>query len=125
MAATAPEDVWFETQYNARASVPEHAEIFAGYQERSRRARLSLPCYLDVAYGDDAAETLDVFPSGGPSRAVLTFIHGGYWRSRDKADFSFLAAALCPAGFTLVVPNYALCPAVSIETIVRQMLAAP
>ncbi|MGH8638474.1 MAG: alpha/beta hydrolase [Burkholderiales bacterium] len=118
------EDAWFETQYNARAAVPEHAEIFASYQERSRRARLNRPCYLDAAYGDGLLETLDVFPASGPSRAVVTFIHGGYWRSRDKADFSFLADALCPAGFTLAVPNYALCPRVSIEHIVRQMLKA-
>ena len=124
MAATASEDAWFEAQYNVRAAVPQHEEILAGYQERSRLARLRLPCYLDVAYGTGPLETLDVFPASGPSRAVLVFIHGGYWRSRDKADFAFLAAALCPAGFTLVLPNYALCPAVSIETIVRQMLAA-
>jgi hypothetical protein len=29
------DDAWFETQYNARAAVPEHAEVFADYQERS------------------------------------------------------------------------------------------
>jgi arylformamidase len=85
---------------------------------------LNRPCYLDVAYGDGLLETLDIFPAAGPSRAAVTFIHGGYWRSRDKADFSLLADALCPAGFTLAVPNYALCPQVSIEHIVRQMLKA-
>jgi arylformamidase len=118
------DDAWFEIQYNARAAVPEQAEIFASYRERSRRARLNRPCYLDAAYGDGLLETLDIFPATGRSRAVVTFIHGGYWRSRDKADFSFLADALCPAGFTLAVPNYALCPQVSIEHIVRQMLKA-
>ena len=69
-------------------------------------------------------EVMDIFPASGAGRAVLTFIHGGYWRSRDKADFSFLADTLCPAGFTLALPNYALCPDASIEQIVRQMLAA-
>lgn len=118
------DDAWFETQYNARAAVPEHEAIYAEYQARSRRARLGRPCFLDVAYGDDAGETLDIFPASGASRAVVTFIHGGYWRSRDKSDYSFLADALCPAGFTLAVPNYALCPQVSIEHIVRQMLQA-
>jgi len=118
------DDRWFELQYNARAAVPEHAEIFARSAERSRRARLAETCYLDVAYGDGALETMDIFPSAGPSRGLLSFIHGGYWRSRDKSDFSFLAPAFCARGYTVAIPNYALCPQVTIEHIVRQMLKA-
>ena len=118
------DDSWFEAQYNARAAVPEFPDIFARGEAASRRARLDMPCYLDVAYGDGALETLDIFPAPGPSRGVLSFIHGGYWRSRDKADFSALARAYCPSGITVVIPNYALCPAVSIEEIIRQMLKA-
>ena len=118
------EDNWFETQYNARAAVPEHAEVFARQAESSRRVRLKRPCYLDIAYGDGPLESLDIFPSPGPSRAVVSFIHGGYWRSRDKSDLSHVADALCEAGFTCVLPNYALCPQTTIENIVRQMLKA-
>ena len=117
-------DPWFESQYNVRAAVPQHVEIYADYAALSRRTRLNRVCYLDVPYGDGLQELLDIFPAAGPSRAVVAYIHGGYWRSRDKSDFSFLADTLCPAGFTLLVPNYTLCPAVSIEDIVRQMLKA-
>jgi arylformamidase len=117
-------DQWFEYQYNARAAVPEFADIFARCAAASRRARLEMPCYLDVPYAQGEAETMDIFPSVGPSRGTLSFIHGGYWRSRDKADFSLLARTYCAAGFTLAIPNYALCPAVTIEIIVRQMLRA-
>ena len=46
---------------------------------------------------------------------MLVFIHGGYWRALDKSDFSFVAPAFIGAGAMVVVPNYALCPAVSIE----------
>lgn len=123
-AVAALDDNWFEFQYNARAAVPEFPQIFARGEEASRRARLEMPCYLDVAYGDGELETLDIFPSAGPSRGVLSFIHGGYWRSRDKSDFSFLARSYCAAGFTVAIPNYALCPRVGIEHIVRQMLKA-
>ena len=120
----AADDKWFESQYNARAAVPEFPEIFARCEAASRRARLDMPCYLDVPYGQGELETLDIFPSAGPSRGVLSFIHGGYWRSRDKADFSLLARTYCAAGLTVAIPNYALCPAVTIEQIVRQMLQA-
>ncbi|RPI38900.1 MAG: alpha/beta hydrolase [Betaproteobacteria bacterium] len=118
------DDAWFENQYNARSAVPEHVEIFARQAQSSRHVRLRRSCYLDVSYGGGEMEALDVFPSAGPSRAVLSFIHGGYWRSRDKSDLSFVADAFCNAGFTCVLPNYALCPHVTIEHIVRQMLKA-
>jgi arylformamidase len=52
------------------------------------------------------------------------FIHGGYWRSLDKKDFSFLAPAFVGGGISLAVVNYDLCPKVSMEEIVRQMLRA-
>jgi arylformamidase len=53
---------------------------------------------------------------------MLVFIHGGWWRSLDKADHSFVAPALADAGAVVVVPNYALCPAVGIEDIALQMV---
>jgi arylformamidase len=55
---------------------------------------------------------------------VLVFIHGGYWRSLDKNDFSFVAPAFNAAGALVLVPNYALCPAVGIEHIALQMAQA-
>jgi arylformamidase len=79
---------------------------------------------LDVRYGDGPNETLDIFPAAAPNAPVLVFIHGGYWRSLDKSDHSFVAPTFVDEGVTVVVPNYALCPAVSIETICRQLADA-
>ena len=82
---------------------------------------------LDIAYGSGPGETLDVFPAaalptpGAAGAPVLVFIHGGYWRALDKADHSFVAPSFNADGALVVVPNYALCPAVSIEHIVLQM----
>jgi arylformamidase len=69
-------------------------------------------------------EKLDIFPAQGESRALLCFIHGGYWRSLDKRDFSFLATELVKRGVTVAMTNYALCPAVKVEDIVLQQLQA-
>ena len=55
---------------------------------------------------------------------VLVFLHGGYWRALDKSDHSFVAPSLTEQGITVVVPNYALCPAVTIPEIVMQMVKA-
>lgn len=111
-------------EYNNRELFPDHAQHFARWAESSARARSSMTCYLDRTYGDSPGETLDIFPSRKGDGSALMFIHGGYWRSLDKRDFSFLAPAWVDAGVSLVVVNYDLCPKVTIERIVQQMLAA-
>jgi len=72
------------------------------------------------------AVSLDLFlPADSTDPApVILFIHGGWWRSLDKADHSFVAPALTAAGALVVVPNYALCPSVTIDTIALQMTRA-
>ena len=113
-----------EQQYNVRAAIPEHPQIFARWKEMSQRAREVLPCDPDVPYATGPGETLDIFRARGESRALLTFLHGGFWRALDKADFSFVAGPYVERGVTVAVVNYALAPAVTVDTIVRQMLTA-
>ena len=115
---------YHDRQYNARAMIADHEQIFERGRKRSEEARAQLPCRLDIAYGASPAEKLDIFPAQGKSEALLVFIHGGYWRSRDKSDFSYLAPAFTRRGVTLALPNYGLCPKVGIEDIVKQNLLA-
>jgi arylformamidase len=115
---------FYSREYNNRELFPDHPKHFARWAEASARARGTMTCYLDRAYGPSPAETLDIFPARKGDGSALVFIHGGYWRSLDKRDFSWLAPAWVDAGVSLVVVNYGLCPAVSIERIVQQMLAA-
>ena len=105
-----PDTDWLERMYNNRARVPEHGEYFARWAAESARVRAGQPSRIDLPYGQGVNETLDIFPaqrSGGP---VLFFIHGGYWRSLDKSDHSFIAEPFTRQGVCVVVPNYALCP---------------
>lgn len=111
-------------EYNNRELFPDYPRHFARWAETSARARATMTCYLDRAYGSSPLETLDIFPARKGDGSVLMFIHGGYWRSLDKRDFSFLAPAWVDAGVSLVLVNYDLCPTVSVERIVQQMLAA-
>ena len=115
---------WFDAQYNNRARVPEAPSLLARWAEASALARSRMTCVLDQAYGAEPGETLDVFPSRASGAPVLVFLHGGYWRSLDKADHSFVAPAFVQAGAMVVVPNYALCPAVTIEQIALQSTRA-
>ena len=121
---------WLASQYNNRARVPAHGEILARWARDSPTVRAATPCRLDLSYGDSAAERLVVFTPrpagrrGGTSARgapLLVFIHGGWWRSLDKSDHSFVAPSFTAAGAVVVVPNYALCPSVDIEEISLQM----
>jgi arylformamidase len=118
------DQAFLSREYNNRELFPDHPRHFSRWAETSARARSTMTCYLDRAYGPSPGETLDIFPARKGDGSVLMFIHGGYWRSLDKRDFSFLAPAWVDAGVSLVVVNYDLCPKVSIERIVQQMLAA-
>ena len=106
-----------ERGYNNRAAVPDHPRWIARYAEWSLAARASFSPSLDVRYGPRPRQTLDVFLPSGQPRGTFVFIHGGYWRTFDKRDFSFVAPPFLAVGIAVVVLNYDLCPDVSIATI--------
>lgn len=111
---------YYDVQYNARASVENFDQYPRQYRELSDRAHASLRCFKDIAYGPGANERLDIFPASQPGAPVLLFIHGGYWRALSKADSAFMAPALTAAGASVVVLDYDLAPAVSLDHIVDQ-----
>ncbi|MBS7808327.1 alpha/beta hydrolase [Variovorax sp. PCZ-1] len=118
---------YLDSQFNNRLRVPEFATHFQRWQADSAVARNSQACHLSLPYSHGgAAETLDVFPAEDKAKKapVLVFIHGGYWRSLDKADHSFVAPAFTQEGACVVIPNYPLCPAVTMEQLVLTQVQA-
>lgn len=113
-----------DRQYNARAAIPDHPRIFARWAGHSAAVRARLRCEPDYYYGSTPGETLDLFPAHNSASPLLVFIHGGWWRSLDKSDFSFLAPHFVDAGVSLAAVNYTLAPQAGIEEIVRQILRA-
>lgn len=118
------EPAWLDQQYDNRARIAEHPAIFDRWTRASALARERSSRRLDVVYGAGPGETLDVFPTARADAPVLFFIHGGWWRSLDKRDLSFIAPAYTRAGALVVLPNYALCPGVGIDAIVMQLVQA-
>ena len=119
-----PDIQWLERMYNNRLRVPDHGDYFARWAAESALVRRSLPCQLDVRYGDGAGETLDAFAAARPRSPIVVFIHGGYWKAMDKSQHSFVVPALRDLGAAVVVPNYALAPKVGIPDITLQMVRA-
>jgi acetyl esterase/lipase len=75
-------------------------------------ARKVLPHTLDLAYGDDPKQRLDVYgPAQKPSAApVFVFLHGGGFREGDRAHYGFVARPLAERGIVTVIPSYRLLP---------------
>ncbi len=109
--------------YNNRAAVPDHSEIFARWDAQSSAMRAHYEGKFNLAYGLHPLQTLDLFPVK-QNRGLMIFIHGGYWRSLDKDDFSFFAEPYLAAGISVASINYRLCPEVKIEAIVDDCRAA-
>jgi arylformamidase len=115
---------YYSEQYNARASIPEHPYIFTRWVEQSAQVRRRHAGLFDLMYGESAGERLDLFPTRVTNAPLLVFIHGGWWRSLDKSDFSSLAPVYTNAGINVAMLNYSLAPEVRIEEIVQQQLRA-
>ena len=116
----------YEVEYNNRARVPEHPDIFARWQRESAayRAAANNP-KLGISYGPSSRRTIDLFPAKDDDKAPLAmFIHGGWWRSLEPASFSQMAAGPNGRGVTVAVVGYDLCPVVSIADIIEQIQAA-
>ena len=111
-------------EYNPRLIVENTEELIQSYYTESQRVLREYSNCSAVAYGPTISETLDIFPAAEPSSPVHIFFHGGYWHTFMSEDFAFVAEGQVRNGITAVLVNYALCPSVDIDEIVRQSRSA-
>jgi len=116
----------YEAEYNNRARVPEHAEIFARWAREAEDYRAEMlkagRAELGLFYGDPPRQYVDLFlPAVGDGAPLAVFIHGGWWRSFDPSLYSQMARGLNACGVAVAVAGYDLCPNVTIAAIIEQM----
>jgi arylformamidase len=119
----------YEAEYNNRARVPEHPEIFDRWRREAmtyrEEARRSGRADLGLSYATTRRQTIDLFmPTTGGTGPLAIFIHGGYWRSLEPSLFSHMGGGLNARGITVAVVGYDLCPQVSIAEIIGQIRQA-
>ena len=113
-----------DAQYDLRTIFPEAASSYEAFCGReSEKVRTNLTHHLNVPFGPTLAEHADLYPVGDGA-PVLVYVHGGFWALRTSKEFGFVARGPVSEGVATVVTNYALCPAVTIDEIVRQTRAA-
>ena len=79
---------------------------------------------LDLAYGEDERERLDLFRPDGRSKGLAVFVHGGDWSRFDKSSWSHLSDGSLRRGWTVAVPSYPLAPKARIKDIARAIARA-
>ena len=111
-------DIDLNDQYEIESRVVDPPGVQARYVSMSVAA-VELPgARLDVPYGTDARQRLDVFaPPRGPAPALM-FFHGGYWRAGSKESRRFPAAAWRERGVAWVPVGYRLAPQATLDQIV-------
>jgi len=112
-----------DAEYDLRSAFPDYVHYFDDWAVRSRGARERLNCLLDVPYGPGLRDRVDFFPASTPIAPLLVYVHGGYWRSLDKSDFSFLALPFINST-SLALINYDLFPGTTMSKLVAQVRRA-
>jgi len=116
----------YEVEYDNRARVPEHPDIFARWEREGAAYRAAArDGAFGLAYGPQPRQKIDIFPAKDHADAPLAlFVHGGWWRSLAPSMFSQLATGPNAHGVSVAAAGYELCPNCSIASIIEQMRGA-
>lgn len=82
-----------------------------------------------ASFGDRQVQKLIVYGpenalEGAGARPVILFVHGGGWHSGDPEDYGFVARALVPEGFMVVLAGYRLYPEVKFPAMLEDTARA-
>ncbi len=112
--------VW---EYMTGQRRPGHDALLADFARRSAATLHALPHERDVRYGPHERCRFDLFPAR-PGAPVIAYYHAGYWQSRDKDGFLFLAEPFVRAGIAWAAVDYPLCPDTSFDALMDAARAA-
>ena len=112
----------YETEYNARAAVPDHPQVIQRWRHDAAAYRAVHPAKT-LRYGGSERCVFDIFEAGpnASTNAMALFIHGGYWQALDPSYFSHVAGGLNALGIDVAIAGYDLCPQVRIGDITQAL----
>ena len=110
-----------EKEFNPRVSVPDTEPYIKRGTEQSEKAYHAYPHQADLKYASGERTTIDYFACAHKDQPLFVFIHGGFWRGRDKKDFAYVVNSMRPLGLNVALMNYDLCPALTVTAITQQI----
>lgn len=114
---------FWNSQLDNAATVPDFSSWPLRYAELSHTVRRRWGEGERLPVGPEPGQAVWRVATGRSDRAMV-FIHGGYWRRYEAADFAFVAAAAHAANATLYNVDYRLMPAVRLADAVMDAVAA-
>jgi len=109
-----------DAQLNPRAATPAFIHYVQRWREAADAARAAHDVMVDLAYGPDAAERLDLFRVRDTIAPLVAFFHGGDWHELDKSDFAFLAPAFVAHRVAVAFVGYGGAPATTLADLVER-----
>jgi acetyl esterase/lipase len=113
-----------DAAYDNGRAVAESAKFITDWERRSAEIALERPRHLDLRYGPRERNRIDYFAADAPDCPVLVFIHGGYWQSRAKELFRFIARGPLAHGIGVALVGYTLAPEARLSEIVDEVRTA-
>lgn len=114
----------WDDAYANMAHIPGGEEFIPRWLRDAAAFRANAKAEIDIPYGDQEREKLDLFYPVGASRGLFIFVHGGYWLHFDKSHWSHFAEGALARGMTVCMPSYPLCPDVEIGDILNSVKLA-
>ena len=114
-AATTVVDAQDRSQYpthlNSSSSGIDWIAFYDKADALTAETRMELQHHLDISYGEDPKQKLDLYlPQSKSAGPVFIFIHGGGFVEGDRAHYGYVARPLAVQGIVTVVMSYRLSP---------------
>lgn len=113
---------FLESQYDTDPGSRSNARRLVRWQCEAAATYRTVP-HRRMRYGRGERHAIDILvPHGIAQPPVLLFLHGGYWQRRTREEFAWLAPAWLQAGCAVALVGYPLCPEVSFQRLVRDVV---
>lgn len=108
--------------YDDYRAIPNFDALLAGNRERAQTVKTRLNPTLDVAYGSEPIQKLDIYaPKNLQKMPVIISIHGGGWAMGSKNPWAVPAETLMPKGILSVSIDYGLAPQYRMKDIIAHV----
>lgn len=103
----------YYTVRNAEKFATDWHGFYLKIDEMTKATRQRLPHFLNLSYGDDPKQALDLYIPKKPVKnaPVVVFFHGGNFIEGDRAHYGFVADAFADKGVIVAVAGYRLASA--------------
>ncbi|WP_375260499.1 alpha/beta hydrolase [Palleronia sp.] len=115
-----------DADYDNSGAVPDAARFGPMWHDEAQnfRDKLGERARCAIPYGATAREKLDLFLPVGAPAGLVVFVHGGYWRSKHRHDWSHFAEGALARGHAVAMPSYTLAPDARVSQITLQISQA-